>query len=97
MDAMAFYIIVRLANGDPHMAMKTPLRGEACETVRDSDRAQRVLDEQIRAKPKLITWFCADVNAYHPKVSSRAPASAGPPALPVPSVASRPQHPASSQ
>jgi hypothetical protein len=84
MDAMTFYIIVRLANGDPHMAMKTPLRGEACETVRESDRARRVFSEQMQAKPKLITWFCADATAFYPKAAVSPPGPEGPADPPAP-------------
>ena len=58
MDAMTLYIIVRLANGEAHIALKTPLNGQSCERAQLDDRTQSVWHEQAKAGAKLITVFC---------------------------------------
>lgn len=59
MDAMTLYMVVRLANGEAHIAMKVPLRaGQTCERAKLDTNAYILMDEQFNAGAKLVTVFC---------------------------------------
>ena len=76
MDALTLYMLVRLANGEAHVALKEPLNGRTCEQAKLDPAATNVMDQQIKAKPKLIAIFCTDVSGRPPEVSVSPPAGA---------------------
>ena len=67
MDAMTLYIVVRLANGEAHVALKEPLNGRTCERASLGMAAEKAMDQQIRARPKLIAMFCTDASGNVPR------------------------------
>ena len=59
MDAMTLYMVVRLANGEAHTALKVSLReGQTCERAKLDAHAYLLMDDQYKAGAKLITIFC---------------------------------------
>ncbi len=76
MDAMTLYIVVRLASGEAHVALREPLNGRTCERAKLGSNATKAFNEQVRARPKLMALFCTDANGNPPEafVSPRATA-----------------------
>lgn len=73
MDALTLYILVRLASGEAHIALKEPLNGRTCERARIDEPVTKVMGEQISAKPKLVYLFCTDASGRPPATYEARP------------------------
>lgn len=73
MDALTLYILVRLAGGEAHIALKEPLNGRTCERARIDEPATKVMGEQLSAKPKLVYLFCTDASGRPPATYESRP------------------------
>lgn len=94
MDAATLYILVGLASGEAHVALKEPLNGRTCARAQIDEAAARAFHEQIAAKPKLIYLFCTDANGDAPPVGVSPPASEDQSSLPAPDATGSSRHPA---
>lgn len=95
---MTLYMVVRLASGEAHIALKTPLRGQTCEQAKINTNSYTLIHEQFDAGAKLVTLFCtgpAAANANPLAASAPSPANEDRPRLPAPSAVPQSQHPAS--
>ena len=72
MDAMTLYMLVRLANGDAHTALKVPLRpGQTCERAKLDADVYLLMDDQFKAGAKLVTVFCTGPAVIAPATRQR--------------------------